>query len=486
MTANQLLFRPQAGRQSDFQASTADIAIYGGSAGSGKTYGLLLEPLRFFNRSHINAAIFRRHHADLALPGAVWTESQKLYGALGFTPNLTKMQYNFAPHSYLKFAGLQYDNDVYKWQGSQLDFVGFDELTQFTEYQFFYLVARLRSVSGQITPYARCTCNPERGWVFNLLEWWLDKQTGFPIPERRGKLRYILRIDDVKYWFDDRSQADIFLKAKNLHEKIQPLSITFIPATLNDNQILLKNDPTYYAKLAQLPDAEQQKLLYGRWWFKPAGKLFKVEWFQNYVISPPHWQAKLITTDTASSTKTANDYTVFQLWGLHEGKVYLIEQIRGQMTASDQLRRLTNFILINSVQHVSIERAATGFHLIDEVAKNTGAIVIELKRTKRKRQGTEKDGSYGSSGDKYQRAYDIQAYVEKGYVYLNPNADYYNDFLGEVCEFAPENKNKVVHDDQVDCMVDAVKLLLVDKIGYNSQIKLTPRYINGDQQRWQN
>lgn len=473
------MYKPQEGRQSEFLSSDADIVIYGGAAGSGKTYALLLEPLRFFNKTNVNAAIFRRHHSDLGLPGAVWTESQKVYGSLGIHPNLTKMQYQFSEHSYLKFAGLQYDSDVYKWQGSQLDFIGFDELTQFTEYQFFYLIARLRSVSGKIIPYARATCNPEKGWVSELLEWWIDKDTGYPIPERCGKLRYLLRIDDVKYWFDSRESADFFIKTKKLHDKIAPLSITFIAATLNDNQELLKNDPTYYAKLAQLPDAEQQKLLYGRWWFKPAGKLFKAEWFKSFVIAPAHPDCILVTVDTASSTNTANDFTVFQLWMRQEGNVYLIDQIRGQMTATEQLRQLTNLILVNKVQYCAIELASTGFYLRDEIVKATGVIVIEIVRTKRVNEDKEnkKPFRHGSSGDKYQRAYDIQAYVERGYVYVNPTADYYLPFIGEVCEFAPENKTKNARDDQVDPLVDCCQLLLKEKIGYNYDHGIKPSYM---------
>lgn len=453
---------PQPGPQTAFLATKADIAIGGGAAGGGKTYGLILDPIRFFNLDYINGAIFRRHQEDLTLPGAVWIESQKVYAQLGLTPNLTKLQYRFSKNSYLKFSGLQYEYTVLKWQGAQLDFLGFDELTHFSEDQFWYLIGRLRSVSGQIIPYCRATCNPEKGWVFELLEWWIDKTTGYPIPERSGKLRWLLRIDDVKYWFDTKEAALEHRDRVKLPDKIQPLSVTFIPSTLNDNQILLKNDPTYYAKLAQMSEAQKQKLLYGRWFFAPTGKLFKALWFQHFVIDPTDPDVTLVTTDSASGVKTANDYTVFQLWIRSKGKIYLLKQLRGRFTASEQLNLLIHFLLNNKVRYVSIEKASTGFHLIQEIVQKTGVILLEMTRNK----------------DKYMRAFDIQEYVERGYCYLNPNADYYADLVAEMCALAPENKNRAsVFDDQADCFIDAVHHLLVDKIGYNqTKIDLKPHY----------
>jgi len=372
LTKDSNVIGPQAGPQTHFLSSNADIAFGGGAAGSGKTYALLLEPLRFFHLDYINAAIFRRHREDLTLPGAVWTESQKVYSSLGFTPNLTKLQYQFSKNSYLKFSGLQYESDVLKWQGSQLDFLGIDEVTHLTEFQFWYLVGRLRSVSGQIKPYCRATCNPEKCWVWHLLEWWIDKATGYPIAKRAGKLRWLLRLQDVNYWFNSEKEAFVYIKEKKLSDKIRPLSVTFIPATINDNQILLKNDPSYYAKLSQLSEDEKQKLLYGRWFFAPKGKLFKPDWFQHFVIDPTKIDVVLIVADTASSTKSANDYTVFQVWVRSEGKIYLLKQIRGKFTASQQLILVVNLIIQTKAKYASIEKASTGFHLIEEITKKTG------------------------------------------------------------------------------------------------------------------
>src|SRR5436305_14925946 len=72
--------------------------------------------------------------------------------------------------------------------------VCFDELTHFTAHQFFYMVSRNRSTCG-VRPYIRATCNPDAdSWVADFLAWWIDPQTGLPIPERAGVLRYYIRV----------------------------------------------------------------------------------------------------------------------------------------------------------------------------------------------------------------------------------------------------------------------------------------------------
>lgn len=445
------ILQPQPGPQTQFLSCPADIAIYGGAAGGGKTYGLLLEAMRLFNFDGVNGAIFRREASQLTNPGSVWSESQKMYTQLGLVPNQTRMQYRFQHHSYLKFSGLQYDHDVLSWQGPQLDFLGFDELTQFTEYQFWYLQGRLRSASGLIKPYCRATCNPEDGWVFDLLKWWIDEKTGYPIPERSGVVRWLYRNDDIAFWTATKAQALAQIKSQGLDEKILPTSVAFIPATLNDNQILLHNDPNYYARLAAMPEDLRDRMLNGRWLFRPAGKLFKEKWFSHFVIEPRETEVTLITTDTASSTKTANDFTCFQVWKRKEGKIYLMDALHGKFTAQAQLTMLANMIVQHQAKYVSIERASTGFHLIDEIVKKTGVLVLQMTRTK----------------DKYSRAHDIQAYVEQGYVAIDPNRPYYNPFVSEVCAFSPENKKKnQIHDDWVDPFIDAVYHLLVAKLDY--------------------
>src|SRR5215468_6973160 len=100
----------------------------------------------------------------------------------------------------IKFLHLQFDSTVYDWQGAQITLICFDELTHFSRHQFFYMVSRNRSTCG-VRPYIRATCNPDAdSWVADFLAWWIDRETGFPIPERAGVLRYFVRVSDEIVW----------------------------------------------------------------------------------------------------------------------------------------------------------------------------------------------------------------------------------------------------------------------------------------------
>ena len=147
----------QQGPQTDFLRSPADICIYGGAAGGGKTVGLILEPLRYVRRvANFTAVFFRRTTPQITNPGGLWDESQNFYPRLGGTPHLGSREWRWRRGGKIKFAHLQFDNTVYDWQGAQITLIGFDELTHFTAHQFFYMVSRNRSTCG-VRPYIRAT-----------------------------------------------------------------------------------------------------------------------------------------------------------------------------------------------------------------------------------------------------------------------------------------------------------------------------------------
>src|SRR5205085_1689527 len=142
-----------------------DIAIYGGAAGGGKTWALLLEGMRNQSVPDFSAVLFRRTVPQVTAPGGMWDEGAKLYHLLGATPNRTALTWQFPSGARVKFGHLQYEDSVYDWQGSQIALLGFDELTHFSQTQFFYMLSRNRSTCG-VRPYVRATTNPDAGsWV---------------------------------------------------------------------------------------------------------------------------------------------------------------------------------------------------------------------------------------------------------------------------------------------------------------------------------
>jgi hypothetical protein len=256
--------RPQAGPQAAFLGSSSDIAIYGGAAGGGKSYGLMLEPLRHVENTEFGAVIFRRTLADVKKEGSLWDTSFENYGSIGARPRQDQLSWTFPSKAKITFGHLENEKTVLDWQGAQLAFLGFDELSHFTRQQFFYMLSRNRSTCG-IRPYVRATTNPDAdSWVANLIAWWIDQDTGFPIPERSGVIRWFARVHDVLQWGDSR--AELLAQFPNTPEEdLGPKSLTFIPVKLDDNKILIAADPGYKANLLALPKVEREHLLLGNW-----------------------------------------------------------------------------------------------------------------------------------------------------------------------------------------------------------------------------
>jgi predicted phage terminase large subunit-like protein len=273
----------QPGPQTTFLGTPADIAIYGGAAGGGKSYGLLLDPLRFaLSKPGFYGVIFRRNTTHIRNPGGLWDESQKIYMQFGAKPKQHELEYSWPGiGTKLKLAHLEHELTVYDWQGAQVPFIGFDELTHFSREQFFYMLSRNRSECG-VRPYMRATTNPDAdSWVAELIAWWIDQETGYPIQERGGVLRWFIRDHDALVWGDSR---------KELVERYPgslPKTLTFIPASIYDNKALLANDPGYLANLQAMPYVERMRLLGGNWKVRPtAGLYFRREWVKVIDIAP--------------------------------------------------------------------------------------------------------------------------------------------------------------------------------------------------------
>jgi predicted phage terminase large subunit-like protein len=339
----------QPGPQTAFLQTAADICIYGGAAGGGKTVGLILEPLRHVRRvPGFTAVFFRRTTPQITNPGGLWDESQNFYPRLGGTPHLRALEWRWPRGGRIKFSHLQLATSVYDWQGAQITLIGFDELTHFTAHQFHYMVSRNRSTCG-VKPYIRATCNPDAdSWVAEFLAWWIDPETGFAIPERAGVLRYYVRIAGKMVWADRPEDlighlpppADLPLGV----DPPRPISVTFIPASVFDNPALLQVNPEYLAWLLSLPLLESERLLDGNWKIRPsAGLYFRREWCA-IVDQAPADLAIVRYWDLAATEKTElndPDWTVgIKLGRDNNGGYWLLDMVRGRANPGDVERLL--------------------------------------------------------------------------------------------------------------------------------------------------
>lgn len=263
--------------------------------------------------------IFRRTSPQITQEGGLWDEAAKLYPLAGGIPNQTNLKYVWLQHkTKIRFAHMQYDSDRFNWQGAQIPYIAFDELTHFTEEQFFYMPSRNRSVCG-VKPRIRGTVNPDAdSWVKRFLAPWVDEE--WPVEDRA--------ISGEKRWFIREGGRIVWLKKGEIHPDAK--SVAFIRADIYDNKILLETNPEYLINLKSLPLIERERLLNGNWSIRPeGGKYFKKHWFPVLEMRPGdieeecrYWDKAATEIVPNSSKKQDPDYTASVLLGRRRAGAY--------------------------------------------------------------------------------------------------------------------------------------------------------------------
>jgi len=343
--------RPHPGPQWSFLETKADICLYGGGAGGGKSWALLLEGLRHIGNPGFTAVIFRRIRDSIKKPGSLWDQSMRLYSSIvKQPPNLSELSWQFPSGAGLSFGSLQYETDLMKWHSSEICYIGFDEVTEMSERSFFYLLSRNRSTCG-VRPYVRASCNPDsESWIAKFVEWWIDQETGLPISEpwwpliaeqwrgveRSGVIRWFVRDGDEIIW---GTKEELVKRYGPLRAK----SFTFIPARLEDNPTLETINPEYRANLESLPTTDRERLLGNNWKIRPsAGKLFPRTKWQFCQEAPA--EARLCRyVDKAAHEGTAGARTAMVLVGESKGRWYIVHARAGRWSefeVEDQIKTI--------------------------------------------------------------------------------------------------------------------------------------------------
>lgn len=239
--------------------------LYGGAAGGGKSDALLVEALRQVDKPNYRALILRKTFPQLR---ELIDRSIQL-----FSPAFPGAEYKTVSHMWqfpsgakIYFGSMQYSSDRYSYQGARFDYIAFDELTHFSEEEYFYMFSRNRPGAEDMRIYIRATANP--GGVGHS---WVKKRFIDPAPPNTPI-------------FDELSVYD----ADNKEQKLMRDRI-FIPSSVFDNTALMRNAPNYIASLAQLPEAEKRALLYGDW------SSFRGQVFTEFVDDSAHYTDAVFT-----------------------------------------------------------------------------------------------------------------------------------------------------------------------------------------------
>ena len=210
-----------------------------------------------------------------------------------------------------------------------------------------------------------------------------------------------------------------------------------IPETISTEQLLQTQRVNPFAYASQY---QQSPIILG-------GNLIRLENFKYFDVgSPPKYELKIMTCDTALKSKESNDYTVVQCWGRSLKRAFLIDQIRGHWSPGEMLKNTRAFYekhhkASSPMSYIAIEEAQAGYNLMLELRKKGIPAKGIVRLT-----------------DKVSRVKTILAYQETGMVYLPKGATWLPAFEVECAQFREDGKSG--HDDMVDCFADGVHLML--------------------------
>ena len=246
---DRIVFKPNEGPQTEFLSAPEQDVLYGGSAGGGKSYAMLVDPLRYMHIKEHRALLLRKSMPELR---ELIDKSRELYPKAFAGAKFREVEkiWRFPSGASLEFGYLDRDADVYRYQGQSYTWIGIDELTQYpTEFPLQYLQSRLRTTNNDIKCYIRCTANP--GGVGG---YWVKKRYLDPSPPNES------------FTGEDK------------------ITRRFIPARLEDNPYLAA-DGKYEQMLQSLPAVQRKQLLEGNW-DVAEGAAFAEFDYENHCIDP--------------------------------------------------------------------------------------------------------------------------------------------------------------------------------------------------------
>lgn len=381
-------------KQAEFLAVDTLEALYGGAAGGGKSDALLMAALAYVDVPGYSALLLRRTFEDLAKPDALIPRSKEWLMETDARWNDQRHQWTFPSGATLSFGYLQHEDDKYHYQGAAYQFIGWDELTQFTETQYTYLFSRCRRPS--------------------------DASDNTALAEVPLRIRSASNPGGVGHdWVKQRFSID----REGGHNPDRP----FVPARLEDNPSL--DADTYETSLSALDLVTRSQLRYGDWDIGATGNVFDRAWWQFYDELPVGTYPGYSFVDTAGyDDKTTGDYAVIATV-IRVGKdLYWKDVQRGHWLFPELVQRCLDARLAHDLPIV-IEETPWAMPLIQSLSRQiSGVIPFKI-----------------GGRSKLTRAQSVSPFCQAGNFYLPKGAKWLAEFIEEHGAF-PEGP----HDDMVD------------------------------------
>lgn len=398
-------------------------AFYGGAAGPGKSTAMLMGALQYADVPGYAALLLRRTYGDLALPGALMDVAKEWLGHTDARWSAATKTWSFPRGGTITFGHLLHEEGKRRYAGAAFQFIGFDELTQFTETQYTFLFSRLRKPKRSVVGAAP------------------DGTTIRDVPLR------------MRSASNPGGSGHEWVRRRLVRAETRHPGAVFLPALLVENPHI--DYESYLESLSHLSEIERQRLIRGDWSAKDAGTIFdtsKLRVVTDADLAEAGWgvtaagrPARIrrarcwdIAATEPSAAAVDPDYTVGTLLSMCEGSgLWLIEDVVRVRVASHDVESAIAATCRLDGRGVPVwitqEPGAAGKSLVNHYARNVLRGIAAVH-------------GWRETGDKETRARIPAAAIGRGLVAMREGA-----FVGSVLDELDAFPN-AAHDDIVDTL----------------------------------
>ena len=322
----------------------AFITLFGGAAGSGKSYLGIMAALKYVHDPKYRGCITRLNSTMLKGSGGVFDTAIAMYSQVDpkIKVNTKDMKIRFSNGAQIEFKHYDHEKNWIDWQGLQLSTCLIDEASQYTSARIEYIISRLRT-DADMEAHLLMTANPDYDSVLRI---WLEKggyldEEGYPIPEMDGVITYTGQVDGERQFTKTREEWI------EKYPSVPPKTFRFLPATIYDNPPLMESEPGYITTLENLPRVEKARLLHGNWYAKAQGTSYFLREWVNFISSYeiPSGCTYVRAWDLAGSLPSEKDASPDYTAGVKiakdsKGHLYIVDVVRFRDRAAGVMEKI--------------------------------------------------------------------------------------------------------------------------------------------------